>query len=97
MATVARLNAQIGLTEAFKNLRMPFRGNANACVGDREQDTGVFPLHPKHHRALVGEFERIAQQIHQDLHQPMSVGVHPHRQIVIQHHPVVQGRALDFG
>ena len=74
---------------------MPVFGNADAGVLHGKQHPGVLPLNAQDHLTLVGEFECVAQQVDQHLHEAVTVGMHPLRQLVIQLDAVGQVHALD--
>ena len=52
-------------------------------------------MHAQHHMPLVGEFERVAQQVDQDLHQAMAVGTDPFGHTVRDLAAVGQVHAFD--
>ena len=62
-------------------MRLQFWWDTNARVFDRKHDAAIFSRHVHMHKTLVGEFDRIAQQVDQDLHQTVAVCSHPLRHI----------------
>jgi hypothetical protein len=95
IAAIAFLNLALGLHEAGKNMGLVVKGNANARVLHLKQHARVVPLHTQHHLALVREFEGIAQQVDQDLHQAVPVGADPLRHVVFNFAAVGQLHAFD--
>ena len=71
--------------------------NADAGVFHAEQNARGHPLQFHQHMPFVGELDGVADQIHQDLHQPVTVGAHPLRHIALNLKAKAQVCALDPG
>ena len=74
----------IGLGERIEDLFLVARRNADAGVRHGEQEHAalapvfaariLLPVHAEQHLALLGELDRVADQVHQDLSEPDHVG-----------------------
>jgi hypothetical protein len=82
------------LAEMLEHLALTLGRNANAGVLHRKQNTWVLPLHTQNDRALVRELQRIAQEVDQNLHQPVPIGADPDGQVVVQLHAVINVHAF---
>ena len=92
---IAFLYLALGLDEALKDARLIFQGNANAGVLDRKQHAPGVRLYAQQHLPLVGELQRVAQKIDQDLHQAMTVGAGPFGHVGVYLTAVSQVHAFD--
>ena len=91
-AAVFAAGGAVGLLEGFEDELLLVLGNAHAGVGDREfkragtvQTTGnalvlAGALDAQGHRAVVGEFERVGEQVLENLFESLTVGIETGRQ-----------------
>jgi len=88
------MDAAVGLGKAPEDLRLLLGRHADARVLHRKPHALRPRLHTQHHAALVGELERIAQQVDQHLHQAMAVAADPLRQALRPFEAVIHRCAL---
>ena len=77
-AAVAARGRAVGLRERVENRRLPVGGHADAGVGDLDMQDRIGrgalrKIQPHDHLALLGEFDRVADQVDQHLLQPQPV------------------------
>ena len=94
IAPIARLNAFMSLTKRHKNMLLLIWRNANARIAHREMNAQRLTSNPQVDTTLVREFDGIAQQIDQDLHQTVAIRLNPMRHIVINRTGVLQVHAF---
>jgi hypothetical protein len=70
------MRTAVGLAECLEDDFLLMPGNTDTGVVHRErQVVGVLRGHAQHHRALCGEFERVGEQVLEDLAEPLRVRV----------------------
>src|SRR6266700_6429139 len=71
-ALLARDRA-VGLLELLEDFRLIDRGNAWTRVAYRNRERSIRNRCPDRHLALIGELDRVADQVEQDLREPPFV------------------------
>ena len=86
-AAVLAVGPAVGLAEGLEDHVLLFGRDADALIGDAEADRALHRAghRPQHHLALVGELERVRQQVLQDLANAAAVGLDAFR------HPGLDG------
>ena len=65
----------VGLLEFLEDLGLISGGNTGPCIADCDGERSVARLGADRHLTLVGELDRVADQVEQDLREPPSVPV----------------------
>ena len=101
-ATEAPIDGFVALAETLEQPRQRDRVHADAGVGDRKTQQGrtrgtrstrpgrFDAIDVQAHRAGLGELERIADQVEQDLLEALGIGLHPGRHVVGDRHAPLQ-------